>query len=42
MNLQPTAEDIAFRAEVRQFVREKLPADLRERVVGLRRVDRED
>jgi len=42
MNLQPTPEDIAFRAEVRQFVREKLPADIRERVVGLRRIERED
>lgn len=42
MNLQPTAEDLAFREEVRQFVRDNLPADIRERVVGLRRVDRDD
>jgi len=42
MNLQPTPEDIAFRAEVRQFVREKLPTDIRERVIGLRRIERED
>jgi alkylation response protein AidB-like acyl-CoA dehydrogenase len=42
MNLKPTLEEEAFRAEVRQFVRDKLPADIRERVVGLRRVDRDD
>jgi len=42
MNLQPTPEDIAFRAEVREFVRTRLPADIRDRVVGLRRVERED
>jgi len=42
MNLQPTEKDIEFRAEVREFVRGHLPTDIRDRVAGLRRVERED
>lgn len=42
MDLKPDAADQAFRAEVREFVSRNLPADLRDRVVGFRRVDRDD
>ena len=42
MHLQETPEDLAFRAEVRAFVEANLPADIRDRVLGFRRVERED
>ncbi|MDF2463238.1 MAG: pimeloyl-CoA dehydrogenase large subunit [Ramlibacter sp.] len=42
MNLKPTSEETAFRTEVRDFVRTNLAADICERVVGLRRVGRDD
>jgi alkylation response protein AidB-like acyl-CoA dehydrogenase len=42
MDLRESAEDVAFRAEVREFVANNLPADIRERVLGFRRVHRED
>jgi pimeloyl-CoA dehydrogenase len=32
MNLEPTASQAAFRAEVRRFVKERLPTDIRERL----------
>ena len=42
MQLQDTPEDIAFRAEVREFVIANLPTDIRDRVLGFQRVERED
>jgi alkylation response protein AidB-like acyl-CoA dehydrogenase len=42
MELTDTSEEQAFRTEVRAFVAENLPADIRHRVLGLRRVGRED
>lgn len=42
MNLKPTADDLAFRAEVRRFVRDNVTEELRERNLGLRRLERED
>src|SRR5262245_18846654 len=42
MHLQETPEDIAFRAEVRAFVERHLPTDIRDRVLGFRRVERDD
>ncbi|MDY0038301.1 MAG: acyl-CoA dehydrogenase family protein [Zoogloea oleivorans] len=42
MELTETSEEKAFRAEVREFVAKNLPTDIRERVMGLRRVERED
>ena len=42
MQLQETPEDLAFRAEVRAFVEANLPADIRDRVLGFRRVERDD
>ncbi|MGA0569991.1 acyl-CoA dehydrogenase family protein [Variovorax sp. VNK109] len=42
MRLRESEEDQAFRQEVRSFVQAKLPADIRERVLGLRRVERAD
>jgi len=42
MNLEFTAEENAFRAQVRQFVAEQLPADIRDKVRGAQRLQRED
>ncbi len=42
MRLYDSTEDLAFRAEVREFVARNLPADIRDRVLGFRRVGRED
>lgn len=42
MHLEETPEDLAFRAEVRAFVEGNLPTDIRDRVFGFRRVERED
>ena len=42
MDLRESPEDVAFRAEVREFVTTHLPAAIRERVLGFRRVGRED
>lgn len=42
MDLTESAEEKALRAEIRAFVAENLPADIRDRVLGLRRVLRED
>jgi hypothetical protein len=42
MDLQPTPEDQAFRLEVRRFVEQRLPDDIRRKVLGFLRVERED
>jgi alkylation response protein AidB-like acyl-CoA dehydrogenase len=42
MQLQELPEDQAFRAEVREFVATRLPADIRDRVLNFQRVGRED
>ena len=42
MDFRESDADVAFRDEVREFVAEHLPADIRERVLGFRRVHRED
>ena len=42
MDFRESAADVAFRTEVREFVAQNLPADIRERVLGFRRVHRED
>lgn len=42
MYLHETTEEQEFRAEVRGFVNRELPTDLRERVLGFMRVERED
>ncbi len=42
MDLQDSAEEIAFRAEIRYFVAQRLPADIRDRVLGFLRIQRED
>ena len=42
MELNESREDRAFRAEVRQFVTERLPDDIRARVLGFLRVERQD
>ena len=42
MDFRESAEDVAFRAEVREFVANHLPADIRDRVLGFRRVHRAD
>jgi hypothetical protein len=42
MDLRENAEASAFRQEVRDFVRENLPDDIRQRVQGFLRVERED
>jgi alkylation response protein AidB-like acyl-CoA dehydrogenase len=42
MDFHDSAEDIAFRAEVREFVAAHLPEDIRARVLGFRRVPRQD
>lgn len=42
MNLHATPEETAFRQEVRQFVETNLPDDIRAKVLGFLRVERED
>lgn len=42
MDLEYTPEEQAFRAEVRQFLKEQLPLDLSEKVLGNRRLTRDD
>ena len=42
MDLSFSAEDIAFRDEVRRFIAEQLPADIRRKVVNAQRLGRED
>ena len=42
MDLNFSAEDAAFRDEVRHFVAEQLPADIRRKVVNAQRLGRED
>jgi len=42
MDLRESPEDVAFRGEVREFVATHLPPEIRERVLGFRRVPRED
>jgi hypothetical protein len=42
MDLQVTPQDQAFRLEVRRFVQEALPGDIRAKVLGFLRVERED
>ncbi len=42
MYLNATPEDEAFRLEVRTFVQENLPDDIRRKVLGFLRVERED
>lgn len=42
MDFRESPEDIAFRAQVRAFVAQNLPAAIRDRVLGFRRVPRED
>jgi alkylation response protein AidB-like acyl-CoA dehydrogenase len=42
LDLQDSPEDVAFRAEIRAFVANRLPADIRDRVLGFLRVERED
>jgi alkylation response protein AidB-like acyl-CoA dehydrogenase len=42
MDLRYTAGDQAFREEVRAFVREKLPAAIREKVLSHQRLDKDD
>jgi alkylation response protein AidB-like acyl-CoA dehydrogenase len=42
MNLNYTAEELAFRDEVRAFLEEKLPADIAAKVKGFRHLSKED
>lgn len=42
MNLHYTAEERAFRDDVRAFLEQKLPADIAAKVKGFRRLTRED
>lgn len=42
MQLQELPQDLAFRAEVREFVATNLPVDIRDRVLNFQRVGRED
>jgi alkylation response protein AidB-like acyl-CoA dehydrogenase len=42
MNLEFTAEELAFREEVRAFLRDRLPRDIRAQVLGGRELVRED
>jgi len=42
VDFRESEQDVAFRAEVRAFVAAKLPAEIRERVLGFRRVTRDD
>jgi hypothetical protein len=42
MNLTESPEDLAFRQEVRSFVADELPDDIRRKVLGFLRVERDD
>ena len=42
MDLRLTDDELAFRAEVRAFVRENLPASIREKTVAGRRLAKDD
>ena len=42
MNMNYTAEELAFRDEVRAFLDEKLPADIADKVKGFRKMSKED
>jgi alkylation response protein AidB-like acyl-CoA dehydrogenase len=42
MDLRPTPEDEAFRRDVREFVARELPDDIRRKVLGFLRVERND
>jgi pimeloyl-CoA dehydrogenase large subunit len=42
MDLQLTEDELAFRAEVRAFVRDNLPASIREKSVALRHLSKDD
>lgn len=42
MDLHESKDEVSLRAEVRAFVAENLPSDIREKVLGLRRVGRDD
>ncbi len=42
MDLQLTEDELAFRAEVRAFVRDSLPASIREKIVASRHLSKDD
>ncbi|CAG4886754.1 acyl-CoA dehydrogenase family protein [Paraburkholderia saeva] len=42
MDLRPTATEQAFREEVRAFLKANLPADIRDKVLGHQRVEKDD
>ena len=42
MDLRLTEDEIAFRTEVRAFVRDNLPASIREKTVAGRRLSKDD
>ena len=42
MDLRPTAAEEAFREEVRDFVEAQLPADIRDKVLGHQRMEKDD
>ena len=42
MDLRPAPEDEAFRHDVREFVARELPDDIRRKVLGFLRVERDD
>jgi alkylation response protein AidB-like acyl-CoA dehydrogenase len=42
MDLRESEDDVAFRTEVREFVAAKLPVEIRDRVLGFRRLSRDD
>ena len=42
MDLNYSAEDLAFRDEVRTWIRANLPDDLRDKVMNYHRLERED
>jgi alkylation response protein AidB-like acyl-CoA dehydrogenase len=42
MDLRESPEDLKFRDDVRSFVAASLPADIRDRILGFRRIGRED
>lgn len=42
MNLTYSPDDLAFRGEVRRFIQENLPADIRDKVLGHKHLERDD
>lgn len=42
MDLQDSAQDAAFRDQIKEFVARRLPPDIRDRVLGFLRLERED